>query len=80
MLATYALPFEQTEQGVGGAWKQAMDAAIRTTRQTFPGGVLVCSMDKKAFRGWQRQAIREYLVEHSIPLLTSKQIKERLEA
>jgi D-aminoacyl-tRNA deacylase len=80
MLATYALPFEQTENGVGGAWAQAMDAAIRTTRQTFPGGVLVCSMDKKAFRGWQRQAIRDYLEERSIPLLTTKQIKERLGA
>ena len=78
MLATYALPFEQTEEGVGGSWKQAMDAAIRTTRQSFPEGDLVCSMDKKAFRGWQRQAIRDYLAERSIPLLTSKQIKARL--
>jgi hypothetical protein len=35
-------------------------------------------MDKKAFRGWQRQAIRDYLLTQNIPLLTTKQILELL--
>lgn len=78
MLATYALPFEQTEQGVTGPWRQAIAAAIEATKQAFPGGDLVCSMDKKAFRGWQRQAVRDYLEEEGIPLLTSRQIAERV--
>ncbi len=78
MLATYALPFEQTEQGVAGPWRQAISAAIETTKQAFPGGDLVCSMDKKAFRGWQRQAVRDFLEEAGIPLLTSRQIAERV--
>lgn len=78
MLATYALPFEQTEQGVVGSWRQAIGAAIEATKQAFPGGDLVCSMDKKAFKGWQRQAVRAYLQEEGVPLLTSRQIADRV--
>lgn len=74
MLATYALPFEKEENGVSGHWKQAIQAAIAATRMAFPEGFLVCSMDKKAFKGWQRQAIRDFLEEEGIPLLTSKEI------
>jgi hypothetical protein len=36
-------------------------------------------MDKKAFRGWQRQAIRDFLAAVEIPLLTTKQIIEMLD-
>ena len=48
------------------------------TRQAFPNGQIICSMDKKAFRGWQRQAIRDYLSDNEVPLLTTKQIVEVL--
>lgn len=79
MLATYALPFEKTEDGrVEGAWRQSILAGLDATRQAFPGGSLVCSMDKKAFKGWQRQAIRDLLEIEGVPLLTTNQIKERL--
>ena len=79
MLATYALPFEQMSEGeITGTWKQSILAALEATRRSFPGGELICSMDKKAFRGWQRQAIRDLLEEEGIPLLTTKQIKTRL--
>ncbi len=77
MLATYALPFEQNEGEVGGNWKQAINAAIDATRKSFPQGDLVCSMDKKAFKGWQRQAVRDHLDTLGIPLLTSKGVFER---
>ena len=79
MLATYALQFvkpEDENESPGGTWQQAIDSAINATRQAFPNGRVVCSMDKKAFRGWQRQAIRDYLLQESIPLLTTKQIIE----
>ena len=61
MLATYALPFEKGgDEGSlpGGTWKQSIDSALAATKKAFPNGEIVCSMDKKAFRGWQRQAIR----------------------
>ena len=79
MLATYALPFEQMSEGeITGTWKQSILTALEATRRSFPGGELICSMDKKAFRGWQRQAIRDLLEAEGIPLLTTKQIKTRL--
>ena len=78
MLATYALPFVKDGDLVSGAWRQALDAALDATRVSFPGGDVVCSMDKKAFKGWQRQAIRDRLEVLGVPLLTSRQIKERI--
>ena len=79
MLATYALPFEQAENGdVLGTWKQSIEAGLEATRTSFPGGDIVCSMDKKAFKGWQRQAIRAHLESVGVPLLTTHQIKQRI--
>ena len=83
MLATYALPFvqnEQTDSMPDGNWKQSINAAYRATEKSFPKGKIVFSMDKKAFKGWQRQAIREHLADLGAPLLTSKAIKSLLEA
>ena len=78
MLATYALPFEKAEDESislpGGTWKQSMESALDATKKAFPNGKIICSMDKKAFRGWQRQAIRDFLAAVEIPLLTTKQI------
>ena len=81
MLATYALPFEKPEDEgslPGGTWNQSISQAIAATKTAFPNGKIICSMDKKAFRGWQRQAIRDYLLTQNIPLLTTKQILELL--
>ena len=75
MLATYALPFIKHENGeVSGMWENSIRKAIAATKTAFPGGDVVCSMDKKAFKGWQRQAIRDLLSELEVPLLKSKQI------
>ena len=82
MLATYALPFEKPldeNDQPGGTWKQSIDSALGATMQAFPNGKIVCSMDKKAFRGWQRQAIRDHLSSIKVPLLTTKQISEMLD-
>ncbi|MBL6742754.1 MAG: D-aminoacyl-tRNA deacylase [Candidatus Poseidonia sp.] len=80
MLASYALPFIHVEGGEPkGTWKQAINDAITSTRKAFPEGEIVVSMDKKAFKGWQRQAVREHLEVLRVPLLTTRQIKSRLE-
>ena len=47
MLATYALPFVREGEAVGGAWKQSILAALASARTAFPGGTIVCSMDKR---------------------------------
>ena len=75
MLATYALPFEeepQEGQVASGLWRQSIDAAHASTQRAFPGGNIVFSMDRKAFKGWQRQAIRKHLEELGVPLLKRK--------
>ena len=72
MLATYALPFDgQPEDGqlATGLWQQSITAAYRSTQLAFPNGNVVFSMDKKAFKGWQRQAIRSHLEDLGAPLL-----------
>ena len=82
MLATYALPFVKSDDEdkiPKGTWRQAIDAVVNSTKAAFPNGKIIISMDKKAFRGWQRQAIRDYLAGRAIPLLTTKQILELLD-
>ena len=75
MLATYALPFVKNEDDtVSGMWENSIRKAIKATELAFPGGEIVCSMDKKAFKGWQRQAIRDLLSELDVPLLKSTEI------
>ena len=81
MLANYALPFTAPEVeggAVQGQWKNSIDAAIESTRKAFPGGKIVFSWDKKSFKGWQRQAIRNRATELEIPLLNSKSVIEML--
>ena len=82
MLATYALPFiaPQVEgDEPEGNWKQSIDAAFEATKRAYPNGKIIFSMDKKAFKGWQRQAIRNHLAHLEAPLMTSKAILALLE-
>lgn len=75
MLATYALPFTKDDEGlVGGMWETSIRSSIASTKKAYPGGEVVCSMDKKAFKGWQRQAIRDLLSELDVPLLKSAEL------
>ena len=79
MLATYALPFDsQPEDGqeATGFWRQSITAAYRSTQRAFPNGNLVFSMDEKAFKGWQRQAIRDHLEVLGAPLLKRQGVLE----
>ena len=82
MLANYALPFiapASEGEAVHGQWRNSIDAALESTRMAFPGGKILFSWDKKSFKGWQRQAIRDRAEELEIPLLNSKSVIEMLE-
>ena len=81
MLARHSLPFEPSDEGtdVGGAWRHAINESLASTRRAHPGRSVVVSMDKKSFRGWQRQAVRDHLELREIPLLTTKGIEALLE-
>ena len=83
MLATYALPFTPPELDggePGGNWKQSINAVYEATKKAYPNGMILFSMDKKAFKGWQRQAIRNHLEFLQSPLLTSKGILALLDS
>ncbi|MDP6869816.1 MAG: D-aminoacyl-tRNA deacylase [Candidatus Poseidoniaceae archaeon] len=75
MLATYALPFTKDEDGnIGGMWENSIREAVKSTKAAFPGGEIISSMEKKAFKGWQRQAIRDLMFELGIPIMRTAQI------
>lgn len=78
MLATYALPFEKNDGVPGGNWAQSIDAAVDSTMRSFPGAQIVVYMEKKAFKGWQRQAIRDHLENKNLPLMNSKRFIEAM--
>ena len=75
MLANHSLPFgSQEEPGI--LWKQSIDAAISSTKQAYPGGKIVCNVEKKSFKGWQRQLIYGYLDTLGIEVVKSNAFLE----
>ena len=75
MLANHSLPFEsQDEPGV--LWKQSIDAAIASTQRAYPGGTIVCNVEKKSFKGWQRQLIYGYLDSIGVEVVKSNAFLE----
>ena len=66
---------------ISAAWRHLETvnrSALDATKKAFPNGKIICSMDKKAFRGWRdKQFVTLAAVE--IPLLTTKQIIEMLD-
>ncbi len=70
MLANHSLPFG-TQEEPSQLWKQSIDAAIQSTRVAYPGGRIVCNVEKKSFKGWQRQLLRQYLSDQGIDVVRS---------
>ncbi|XP_071722453.1 D-aminoacyl-tRNA deacylase-like [Rutidosis leptorrhynchoides] len=76
LLSSYSLPMEDPSQsktdssasGIGGTWKQAIMAAYEATRSAFPGGEILAHLDHKSFKGWQRNAVTEFLGQHNIKI------------
>jgi len=77
ILANYALVFDQPrEEGQMpmGPWKNSVAVAIESTREAFPGGNVFAHLDRKSFKGWQRQAILSLLSNLEVPVLRGNQI------
>jgi D-aminoacyl-tRNA deacylase len=81
MLANYALVMEKPDDDTwqpssgelpSGLWRQAINEAIDSTRKAFPGGEVCAYLDRKSFKGWQRQSIMRYLQELAIPIGRTK--------
>ena len=75
MLANHSLPFGPQEEP-GHLWKQSIDAALTSTSIAYPGGTIVCNVEKKSFKGWQRQLIYAYLEEIGVEVVRSNAFLE----
>ena len=75
MLANHSLPFGSQEDP-GILWKQSIDAALSSTKKAFPGGKVVCNVEKKSFKGWQRQLIYEHLESVGIEVVRTNAFLE----
>ena len=75
MLANHSLPFG-SQENPGILWKQSIDAALASTQEAFPGGVIVCNVEKKSFKGWQRQLIYNHLESIGVEVVRSNAFLE----
>ncbi|MDA0715494.1 MAG: hypothetical protein O2866_03825 [archaeon] len=74
MLATYALPFG-TQEHQDQQWKISLKSAFVSTKNAFPHGRIVCMIEKKAFKGWQRDLLKQYCEELGIPIFRRKDVE-----
>ena len=77
LLASYSLTFIQPQESdwdpltgalPQGSWKDAIDGCLEQTKGVFPESKIVAHLDRKSFKGWQRQSIRRHLESKGIPL------------
>ncbi|GAA0186978.1 hypothetical protein LIER_34266 [Lithospermum erythrorhizon] len=76
LISGYSLPMDdpgqpkvqENAEGVGGTWRQAIKVAYETTKESFPGGEVLAHLDQKSFKGWQRNAIIEFMNEQQIKI------------
>ncbi len=67
LLANYALVFDEpSEDDAPGPWKHSLREAVEKTRQAYPGGNVFAHLDRKSFKGWQRNAIIQELAKMGV--------------
>ncbi|KAK6921866.1 D-aminoacyl-tRNA deacylase DtdA [Dillenia turbinata] len=76
LISGYSLPMEEPDQSkgkagassIGGTWKESIKASYEATKTAFPGGEILAHLDQKSFKGWQKNAIIEFLGEQNIKI------------
>lgn len=80
ILAGYSLDFGMTDQIKGAKstilWQDSILSAIESTKQAFPGANIFVHVDRKSFKGWQRDEIRKLLAENDILMRRGKEIPQ----
>lgn len=80
-IAGYALEMEKPEDPEWdpitgelptGQWNHSIRVCVESTRQAFPGGQVIAHLDRKSFKGWQRQAIIRLCGELNLPIGRTK--------
>ena len=70
MLATYALNIQKDDtelNSINEDWKLVILSAYHSTKRANPNSEVWAYIDKKSFKGWQRNKIRDLLLESGIP-------------
>tara|TARA_S200000501_G_scaffold85063_1_gene77687 strand:+ start:8992 stop:9969 length:978 start_codon:yes stop_codon:yes gene_type:complete len=76
LLANYSLTMHRPEGNWDplsdrlpeGPWMNSIDVAIKQTCESFPNQKVVAHLDRKSFKGWQRQSIKRYLESMNIEI------------
>ncbi len=80
VLAGYSLDFDMTNHITGGKstilWQDSILSAIESTKKAFPGANIFVHLDRKSFKGWQREEIRKLLTENDILIRRGKEIPQ----
>ena len=79
MLANHSIPFGSSEDP-GVLWRQSIDAIVQSTQKAFPNGSVIATVEKKSFKGWQRQLIYQHLEFISVPVMRSKPFLEMVKS
>ncbi len=80
-LALYALEMTRPEDedwdpitGVlpTGQWQHSIEVAFESTKQAFPDAQVIAHLDRKSFKGWQRQAVKRLCERLDLPIGRTK--------
>lgn len=75
LLANYALIFDdEGPETPSGPWVHSLRESIEKTRIAYPGGVIFAHLDRKSFKGWQRNAIIKELSSLGVQVRRGKEI------
>ena len=80
VLAGYSLDFGTTDHIAGGRstilWQDSILSAIESTKKAFPGADIFVHLDRKSFKGWQRDEISKFLAKNDILIRRGKEISQ----
>ena len=51
-----------------GQWSHAIKECLKSTKKAFPKGNIIAHLDRKSFKGWQRQSIKRLCQELNLPI------------
>jgi len=76
ILANYSLIFDDFIEGeeISGSWRDSIQKSLEATQTSFPGGDIFVHLDRKSFKGWQRNSIISFLNKKNIPVYRLKEI------
>ena len=76
-IASYALEMEKPDDenwdGTSdpypqGQWAHSIKVCLESTKRAFPEGQIIAHLDRKSFKGWQRQSIKRLCEELDLPI------------